>query len=169
MALFMPDDVFFDVTRITPEYLTARQITALVLDVDNTLTAYKSQQLSPSVQRWLRSLQNAGIELVLSSNNFKKRVEPFAKKAGLRFVSFSLKPSAYGLSRAKKLLCADKNNLALVGDQIFTDCLAANLYGITMLLVRHDQPDKTPFAGLRRRLEQPFLHRYFKKGGTIHE
>lgn len=169
MALFMPAEIFRDVTCITPEYLKKRGICALILDVDNTLTDYGSQVLPREVKNWILQMQNAGISMVLSSNNFKKRVEPFAKKAGLPYVSFSLKPSPKGLLRAQKLLLTKKGETALVGDQIFTDCLAANLYGITMLLVRPEAKDVSGTVRLRRKLEEPFIKHYIKKGGKINE
>ena len=43
--LITPEYVFKDVTHITPEWLAAKGITALVLDIDNTLTADRSQEL----------------------------------------------------------------------------------------------------------------------------
>ena len=37
--LITPEYVFKDVTHITPEFLAGKGIRALVLDIDNTLTA----------------------------------------------------------------------------------------------------------------------------------
>lgn len=169
MALFQPDDLFRDVTHITPQYLRERGIRALVLDVDNTLTDYGSQHLPAEVKNWLEQMQQAGIALTLSSNNFRRRVKPFADRLGLGFVAFSLKPLPLGLHRAGKRLGTPKAQMALVGDQIFTDCLAANLYGITMLQVLPRPADTRWNTRLKRRLEQPFLRHYLKKGGTLHE
>ena len=48
--LITPEYVFKDVTHITPEWLAAKGITALVLDIDNTLTAdplHRNQFASP--------------------------------------------------------------------------------------------------------------------------
>ena len=43
--LITPEYVFKDVTHITPEWLAQKGIRALVLDIDNTLTADRSQEL----------------------------------------------------------------------------------------------------------------------------
>ena len=43
--LVTPEYVFKDVTHITPEWLAQKGIRALVLDIDNTLTADRSQEL----------------------------------------------------------------------------------------------------------------------------
>ena len=42
--LITPEYVFKDVTHITPEFLAEKGIRALVLDIDNTLTADRSQE-----------------------------------------------------------------------------------------------------------------------------
>ena len=54
--LITPEYVFKDVTHITPEWLAAKGITALVLDIDNTLTADRSQELPEEVAAPLRVL-----------------------------------------------------------------------------------------------------------------
>ena len=47
--LVTPEYVFKDVTHITPEWLAAKGITALVLDIDNTLTADQAYFEIPSM------------------------------------------------------------------------------------------------------------------------
>ena len=51
--LITPEYVFKDVTHITPEFLAEKGIRALVLDIDNTLTADRSQELPDEVAGWL--------------------------------------------------------------------------------------------------------------------
>ena len=167
--MFKPDVKLKRVTDITPELLESIGVDTLLLDVDNTLTAHGSQEVSQEVLDWLESLHKAGIKLTIASNNFKKRVEPFAKKLGLSCVSFSMKPLTRGLRIARHRFGLPKSQIAMVGDQLFTDCLAANFYGITMLLVKPRHEDIQWDILLRRHLEKPFLHRYLKKGGSFHE
>ena len=52
-----PEYVFKDVTHITPEWLAAKGIRALVLDIDNTLTADRSQDLPDEVAGWLAQMK----------------------------------------------------------------------------------------------------------------
>ncbi|MEG1931949.1 MAG: YqeG family HAD IIIA-type phosphatase [Pygmaiobacter sp.] len=165
MSLFYPTELFTTVSTITPQYLAAHHITALILDVDNTLTAHGSQELSPEVEQWLHTLKAAGIALIIASNNFKSRVQPFAQRIDLDFVSFSLKPLPRGLAAACRRLGVPKKNIALVGDQIFTDVLGANLYGIAVLMVRPREADTQWNIRLKRKLEEPILRRYFSRGG----
>ena len=84
--LITPEYVFKDVTHITPEFLAGKGIRALVLDIDNTLTADRSQELPDEVAGWLAQMKEAGIGLTIVSNGAEKRVRPFAEKLGLAYL-----------------------------------------------------------------------------------
>lgn len=165
MPLFQPTVIFRRVWCITPDYLRACGIEALILDVDNTLTAHGSQVLPRQVSAWLDRMRAAGIPMVIASNNMPKRVAPFAKRVGLPYQAFCCKPSPFGLARARRMLGVPRSAVALVGDQIFTDALGANLYGIPMLLVEPMHADDTFTIRLKRMLERPVLNRYDRRGG----
>ena len=66
--ILTPEIVFRKIECIHPDYLKAHGITALVLDVDNTLTGDNSQVLEPTVQAWLDEMRAAGISLTIVSN-----------------------------------------------------------------------------------------------------
>lgn len=167
MAFLTPQYIFHDVTRITPEFLRVKGIAFLVLDVDNTLTAHGSQQLTSEIEAWLQKMQGAGIGLMIASNNTRQRVQPFAQRLGLSFISFSCKPSPRWIWAAQKQFGCKKSQMALVGDQVFTDMLAGHLYGVTVLMVRPLTEDTKPTIRLKRKLEKPILLRYYKKGGKL--
>ena len=167
MPLFMPTAIFKRVTAITPSYLKTHGIKALVLDVDNTLTGHGSQNLPADVAAWIAIMRKAGIQMMIASNNFPKRVAPFAAQVDLPFFAFCCKPSPTGFMRARKLLRVQKSEMALVGDQIFTDALGANLYGIQVLLVQPMYTDTKATIKLKRFLEKPFLNRYYQRGGKL--
>lgn len=169
MSILCPDYIFKSVDRISPQFLHERGIRALVLDVDNTLTAHDSQELAPGVADWIERMRDAGIALRISSNNTAARVRPFAEKLGLPFVSFSLKPAPRGLRIARRALGVEKREMALVGDQVFTDMLAAKFYGITVLMVQPVAPDFKWNIRFKRVLERPILARYYKKCGKLYE
>ncbi len=81
--LVTPEYVFKDVTHITPEWLAQKGIRALVLDIDNTLTADRSQELPEEVAGWLETMRRAGVKLTIVSNGAEKRVRPFAESWAL--------------------------------------------------------------------------------------
>ncbi len=165
--LLTPEYVFQSVEKIAPHRLEEMGIRALVLDVDNTLTAHGSQQLSQGVADWLESLKEANIALMIASNNTRKRVEPFANKIGLDFVAMSCKPFTFGLRRARRKFGVPKSQMAIVGDQLFTDRLAAALYGIRALVVEPCGEEIDKGVKFKRVLEKPFMNRYYKRGGKL--
>lgn len=61
------------------------------------------------------------------SNNTNKRVAPLAKKLGLPFTANGCKPLTFGISKAIKIMGVPKKQVAVVGDQIFTDVIAGNI------------------------------------------
>ena len=100
--LITPEYVFKDVTHITPEFLAGKGIRALVLDIDNTLTADRSQELPDEVAGWLVQMKEAGIGLTIVSNGAEKRVRPFAEKLGLAYLYRSAKPLPFALMVARR-------------------------------------------------------------------
>lgn len=168
--LLTPEIIYKNVESITPARLAELGVTALVLDVDNTLTGDGSQQLDDSVAAWLDQMRAAGVSLTIVSNNTARRVSPFADRIGLAYVPMACKPLPLGLIVARRRLGVPRAAMAMVGDQIFTDRLAASLFGIRCLYVLPRTPhDKNRFVRLKRRMEAPFLRKYYRKGGVTHE
>lgn len=165
--LLTPEYIFAGVERITPQFLHEKHISALALDVDNTLTAHDSQVLPPQVEAWLAEMAAAGVDMFIVSNNRKARVAPFARQLGLACVANAAKPLPFGLNRLQKWFGVPKQRFALVGDQLFTDRLAGVLYGVPVLLVQPLAPETKALIKVKRVLEKPFLKKYYKKGGKL--
>lgn len=161
--LFSVTEAFRRVTDITPEYLGESGIKGLILDLDNTLTTHDNPKPAEGVLDWLDTMKKNDIRLMIVSNNHSPRVKPFADMLGLDFVSEGAKPLTKGFKEAKSLMQLNKNELAAVGDQIFTDVLGANLFGIKMLYVVPIEHEKTTFFKVKRKLELPFLPKKFYK------
>lgn len=168
MSRFLvPDYIFTDVTHITPEFLAQHGIKALLLDVDNTLTEHGSQTLRPDIASWLQQMRDAGLRMAIVSNNNRERVAPFAAKLGLEYTSFACKPLPRGLAAMRRRWGIPRGEMALVGDQIYTDALAAGVYGIPVLLVQPLAADTSAGIRFKRKLEKPVLRRYYKNGGEL--
>lgn len=167
--LLTPEYIFKQIEAITPEFLREQGITALVLDVDNTLTGDGSQVLDPTVQQWLDAMRKAGVSLTVVSNNSAERVRPFAERIGLAWVSMACKPLPVGLIVARHRLGVKRRQMAMVGDQIFTDRLAAGLYGIRCLYTMPRGGDKSKGVRFKRRYEPHWIDKYYKKGGKLYE
>lgn len=164
MSIFYPTLLRNRITDITPDDLHALGVTGLLLDVDNTLTTHGSQALSPEVDRWLKSVAAKGFLPTVVSNALPSRVEPFARKIGLRYIAFACKPLPIGFLRAAKRLGLPKTKCVVIGDQTFTDILGARLCGIPCIqLLPIQLEEHKPLMQFKRRLERGILSRYRRK------
>lgn len=168
MSVFTPDLMLHDVTRIDKTLLDAHGIRGLILDVDNTLADHGSQHLRQSVRDWLSKMDAAGIKMIVASNNTKERVEPFAQKLGLDYVSFSCKPLSSGLVRAQKKLGLEASEIAVVGDQIYTDIVGGNRRGMFTILVTPFLVEEQPFLRFKRSLETIHIRAYQRRRAAEH-
>ena len=143
--LITPEYVFKDVTHITPEFLAGKGIRALVLDIDNTLTADRSQELPDEVAGWLAQMKEAGI--------------------GLTYLYRSAKPLPFALMVARRRMGVKRKQMAMVGDQLYADRMAAALYGIPGLMVIPRGPDLGAQVVLKRKWEKRHWQEYYDRGG----
>lgn len=155
--LLNPDFVFKNVLSITPDVLSHLKIDSLLLDLDNTLTTHNCPSPAPGVLKWLDEMHDAGVKMIIVSNNSFDRVKPFAKILGLSYVSMGMKPLPFGMKKAMRLAGMNPSNTAAVGDQIFTDIICANLLGIRSIYVYPILNEGTGFFKFKRFCEKPFL------------
>lgn len=163
--MFKPNIKIHRITDITADMLIQKNIKALILDVDNTLSTHHGMELVDGLEDWIKSMHSDGIKLLILSNSREKRVKPFAEKIGLDFCSLALKPLPFGYLKAKKRLALKKREIAIVGDQIFTDVLGGNVFGITTIMTDLIlSEDKISFK-IRRRLEKILLKKMKVENG----
>ena len=152
----VPRFSFRGITDISPVFLSALGIRFLMLDLDNTLAAYGETSLTREVAQWASELKSGGVSMqIISNSRHISRVETFALELGVGYINAARKPSPKYVLRAMEEAGYAAEESALLGDQVFTDALAANLAGITSITVR-PRSLKNPFLALRYALESPF-------------
>ncbi len=164
---YMPDYIFEKTTNITLEFLRENNFEYLFLDVDNTLARHGSMEPAEGVVEWLDIIQNNGIKVIITSNNFAKRVEPFAKIINLDFVCFSAKPTPYGFLKAKSKLKADLHKTLVVGDQCFTDVLGGHIIGLKVAMVLPIFEEEGFGYDMKRKFEKKYIDRYLEENGEF--
>ena len=111
------------------------KIKVLILDVDNTLIDYY-ENLSEEVQEWAKNLRGQGVKLyILSNTNDEEKVKKVAQKLNIPYKHFAMKPLKRGFKKIEKETQIQAENIAVVGDQIFTDVLGGNRSGMFTILV----------------------------------
>ena len=151
----IPKVVLPDIFGATPELLRQKGVSLLFLDLDNTLSPYSEDLPSERVLDWIAELKRAGVTLYLISNNSDpQRVKRYAEACDIAGVAKAGKPSPRAMHDAMAELGKTPAETALMGDQVFTDVLAANLAGMLSILVKPLEM-KNPLFRLRYMAEQP--------------
>jgi HAD superfamily phosphatase (TIGR01668 family) len=142
---------------ITPEMLKNKGIYGLILDIDNTLVATHIDEADEKVISFIESLKESGIKAIIVSNGRKRRVELFCEPLGIEFLYQAHKPLGGGFKKAVEIMNLPYNQVAILGDQLFTDVLGGNLKGIFSILVKPIDLDEPLFIKFKRIFEKPFL------------
>ena len=154
-----PDMAFCDVYAITPEALNELGVKGIIFDIDNTIAPYEVEDPTQKMKDYFNTLRDAGIKMAFVSNNKGARVSRFNESLGLYYVCKAGKPSPKGVRRCIAHFGLPNDEVIAVGDQIFTDCIAAHRAGIKCALVKPIQPVESAFFRFKRFLERPFVRR----------
>jgi len=161
--IFKPTIWVKNVLRIDRKLLYKAKIKGLILDLDNTLSMDGSPALEMGVEQWLNDMRKLGVKMMIVSNNTTKRVAPLAGQLGIDFIAFGCKPLPFGVAKAARRLKLPKSQIAIVGDQIFTDVMSGNIYGIKTILVEPFYLETSKLFRLKRRVEGALFNREFKR------
>ena len=153
-------------TKITEQLLKENDIKGIILDVDNTLIYY-NKELLVGVDKWCEELKNKGIQFCIVSNNSKKeKVKKVADRLNIKYISLAMKPMKRGLKKAQKAMNLDAKNIAVVGDQIFTDVVGANRLGMFSILVKPLETKDIFITKIKRPFEEAIIKKYLKMEGA---
>ena len=153
----IPKLILPSLTDLTPELLAARGVRFLMLDFDNTIVPYTTNEPAEAMTAWLR--RHAGV----GDPPLRGVEQPQAARGG---VLQKVRPGLHH-TREKAVparhfrACLARFSLdpaacALAGDQIYTDVLGANCAGMTSILVSAIH-NHTIWLKLRHIAELPFI------------
>ena len=154
--LLLPDVILDSFTDITPAFLKSRGVGLLMLDFDNTIVPYTTDIPTQTFCAWLRNMQDSGVRLCVVSNSRNLRVVRFCEKYGIDCITHAKKPFSKGIKQCMDQYQINPEACALVGDQIYTDTLGANLAGVQSILVRAID-NHNFWLKLRHVAEKPFI------------
>jgi hypothetical protein len=161
--ILYPNEYFSKVEKITIQILQKNKIKALILDVDNTLIDYY-KNLSEEVKQWAKELKGQGIKLyILSNTNHKEKVEKVANALDVPYAYLAKKPFKKGFLKVQKILKEKPENIAVVGDQIFTDIIGGNRCKMFTILVDPITEKDFWYTAWKRPIENKIKTRYKNK------
>ena len=152
--MLRPDEHVASLTDIEPDRLWERGWRGIVLDLDNTCSAYHMPELADGVAAWVGRARDRGFRIVMVSNNFSERVAAAGLQLGVPSVPNALKPLPFGFLRALRLLGTPRHATGVIGDQVFTDVLGAKMLGLKTVLTEPIVPHDFPLTRVLRFLER---------------
>ena len=152
-----------NVKEITYELLQENNIKGLILDVDNTLIDYY-KNMPEGVEQWCKDLQKRNIKFCIASNsNKREKIKGVSEKLGIPYVFFAKKPLKMGLNKAKNIMGLKSEEVAVVGDQIFTDVIGGNRCKIYTILVEPISSRELFITSVKRGVENFIIKKYQKR------
>ena len=161
-----PDIRYRNIYEIDPETLKERGIRGVIFDIDNTMEPYAAPLPGEKLTGWLNGLAERGFRIGILSNAKKERIEKFTSgfpetlKSEILYVYGAAKPSKKGYIALASRCGLEPEQLAMVGDQLFTDIWGGNRAGcLTVLVEPIDPAAEPPFVRFKRKLEKLLYER----------
>ena len=152
-----------NIKAISVEFLKENNIKAVILDMDNTLIDF-NQNILEGAKQWCDNLKNNGIKLIIVSNsNKKEKLEKVSKQLEIEYILFAMKPLKKGFKKAIKKLGEKPENIAAIGDQVFTDVIGANHAHMYSILVKPLDKKDILLTVIKRPLENYILKKYVER------
>ena len=154
-----------NILEVTPEFLKENNIKALILDVDNTLLDF-DLNIIEGLEEWGKTMKENEIKcIILSNSNKETKVKMVADLLGIEYIKFAMKPLKRGFKMAQKKLEIPNENIAAIGDQIFTDVIGANRMKMFSILVKTLAEKDLWMTRFKRPIEELVIKNYLKKIG----
>jgi uncharacterized protein len=129
-----PDRYVSRLATVSVEELHTLGLRGLIVDLDNTLMGFRQTELEADHLEWVDRAHAHGFRIVMVSNNFTERVSGIARQLGVESIANALKPLPFAVMRAIRILGMPRHQIAMVGDQLFTDVLCGKLCGLYTIL-----------------------------------
>ena len=167
MVSSMPKYRYKSVLDISIDDLNKMGAKAIALDIDNTICNDGRTNCIAGLKDWLKNIQSSGIKVMIISNAMPRRPKIVSEELGLPFIANAKKPKSHTLVKGAEMMGVKINELAMVGDQIFADVMAANDCGAIAILV-DALKGRTRFPiyyAIRRRKSVPIIKEFEKLHG----
>ncbi len=142
-----PDMRYHSVFDIDLEKLKMDGITGILIDLDNTLVPWRSDEPDRRTLDWVTKTKEMGYKMCLLSNAGGSRARRTAAKLSLPVVAPARKPMRKAYINGLDILGKKAQETVMIGDQLFMDVQGAKRAGVKTILV--EPIGKREFAGTR--------------------
>ncbi len=163
MNKLIPKEYYESIYKINYKKLKDNNIKCLLFDLDNTCLPYKEKTPTKEFQKLFNKLTKMGFNIIIFTNASKRRTIPFTK-LNINCHYSSKKPFKHNFNKIIKKYNYQKQEVCIIGDQLFTDILGGNRVGIHTILVDPLSESDFLLTKILRALETILIHKYTKKG-----
>jgi HAD superfamily phosphatase (TIGR01668 family) len=158
MEKLRPDIYQKSLEDIHFNYLKDTGIKVILLDMDNTILKYGEKEIEENILKCIQTIKSE-FTLVLFSNSSLARVKKIGEDLDIPYISFAFKPSKRGFKKVFKKYKVEPEEVAIIGDQLFTDIKGGNKVGITTILVDPLNEEDGMFTKVNRKREKRTLQK----------
>lgn len=133
-------------------------------DLDNTLVGYDVPTPTDKTINLINYLKEINLELIVISNNTKKRLDTFCNFYKIRYLSNACKPFKGKLLKFLDEKEINKSNCVLIGDQLLTDVWCAKKAKLNSILVEPLQKKESIKTYFNRKIDKRLRNKYRTKG-----
>ncbi len=132
---FRPDQVAPKLEDVDLGNLQKKGVRGIICDIDNTLLPWDQEIPEEGVREWVAEAKKLNFKVVLLSNAMPKRARSLSKQLKIPAKAQAVKPRRKGFKGALKEMELEAREVAVVGDQLFTDIWGGNRMGMYTILV----------------------------------
>jgi HAD superfamily phosphatase (TIGR01668 family) len=151
---YYPDLYFDSIRHVDLENLKNRGIRGVILDIDNTLVPMHAKDADENAISWISELKTEGFKVCILSNASEKRVIRFNKDISVSAIHRAYKPAGKAFLNAAKVMGLEPENVAVIGDQVFTDIIGGNKVNMLTVLVKPIDKKEILFVRFKRIFEK---------------
>ncbi len=154
MSLFRPKEILKIFTDLDIPRYREQGFEMVLLDVDNTIAAPNTGSCDERARKFILDLQKAGFKVVIFSNNNEKRVKMFLGDLKADYWYLAMKPLPCSYLAVCKKMHVKPSKTIVMGDQLITDILGANLSGCYGIYCKQLQEKDSKMTAFNRRIEK---------------
>ncbi|MDD4036687.1 MAG: YqeG family HAD IIIA-type phosphatase [Bacilli bacterium] len=141
MKLLEPDIYIDKITNLKVDFLKEQGIKGLLIDIDSTVMG-RNYELIDNIKGWIKEMKKNNIKVFFVSNTHNKRKKKIMRqKLNSEVIIRAYKPLSRGFKEAMQKLNLTNKEVAVIGDQLFTDILGGNILGCYTVMVSPLEPE----------------------------
>jgi HAD superfamily phosphatase (TIGR01668 family) len=152
-----PDQFVEKLEDIDLDALWDRGFRAILLDLDNTIAAWKSHDVPDAKAEWIKRATERFHVCIVSNTVHGGRARAIAARFGIGCVAKWLvgrKPSPRGIHEATRQAGFTTEQTVMIGDQVMTDVWAGRRAGVHTILVEPVSSREFPLTKVTRVFER---------------